>query len=124
MFLNLYFVCSISMAILKNKTVFKNYTCSNYIATLSCIQVPLPDLNVIKLTQALCRSCVGQWHCYLGGIKRQQQRPAVGEEDLHSIISELPPALVNLLYLLIRPGEGGRFRLSMRTLVKGHIVNL
>lgn len=40
------------------ETLLKNYTCSSYIAMLSCIQVPLPDLNVIKLTQALCRSCV------------------------------------------------------------------
>lgn len=53
-----YVVCSISMIVLKNETLLKNYTCSSYIAMLSCIQVPLPDLNIIKLTQALCRSCV------------------------------------------------------------------
>lgn len=53
---------------------------------------------------------------YLGGVKGQQQGPAVGEEDLHGVVSELPPALVHLLDLLVGPGEGRRLRLPVKAL--------
>lgn len=40
----------------KIKTYYlKHYTYGSYIAMLSCIEEPLPHLNVIKLSQALCR---------------------------------------------------------------------
>lgn len=54
---------------------------------------------------------------YLCIIKCQKQSSAICEEDLHSIVSELPPAFVHLFYLLISPAEGCRLRLSLRNLL-------
>lgn len=54
---------------------------------------------------------------YLCIVKCQKQSSAISEEDLHSIISELPPAFVHLLYLLISPAEGCRLCLSLRNLL-------
>lgn len=53
---------------------------------------------------------------YLRGVEGQQQGPTVGEKNLHGVVSELPPALVHLLDLLVGPGEGRRLRLPVKTL--------
>lgn len=55
---------------------------------------------------------------HLSGVKGKQQSPAVGEENLHGVVSQLPPALVYLLDLLVRPGEWRRLRFPMETLEK------
>lgn len=55
---------------------------------------------------------------HLSVIKGEQQSPAVGEENLHSVVSQLPPALVDLLDLLVRPGERRRLRFPVKTLDK------
>lgn len=53
---------------------------------------------------------------HLSVVKGEQQSPAVGEEDLHSVVPQLPPALVDLLDLLVRPGERRRLRFPVETL--------
>lgn len=53
---------------------------------------------------------------YLGVVEGQQQGSPIGEEDLGGVVPQLPPALVDLLHLLVRPGEGRRLRLAMQRL--------
>lgn len=55
---------------------------------------------------------------YLGGVEGKQQGPAVGQEYLHGIIPKLPPALVHLLDLLVRPGEGRCLCFAMKALYR------
>lgn len=55
---------------------------------------------------------------HLSVIKGEQQSPAVGEENLHSVVPQLPPALVDLLDLLVCPGERRRLRFPVKTLDK------
>ena len=60
----------------------------------------------------------------LGGVEGYQQGPAISEEYLHSVVSQLPPALVHLFDLLICPGKRRCLRLPVKTLFKHKSLTL